>query len=199
MVLIGGGSTFVVGADIAKAVEMCASGNPVKAEEALKFGIIDRFTEGDLLVSSGGTGKKTGAGWYVYDEQRRAMPDPQVAELVQKWVREAGIAQRQIAASEIIDRCSYALVSEVARILQEGYDLRASDIDVIYLNGYSFSAHCGGPMWYADTVGLKQVYARVSEFRRQHGEIWRPAPLLQQLAEQGKTFADFGKEEGAAA
>jgi 3-hydroxyacyl-CoA dehydrogenase len=127
-----------------------------KAEEALKFGIIDRIIEGDLLVSSGGTGKKTGAGWYIYDEQRRAMPDPQVAELVQKWVREAGIAQRQIAASEITDRCIYALVNEGARILQEGYALCASDIDIIYLNGYGFPAHRCGPMWYADTVGLKR-------------------------------------------
>jgi 3-hydroxyacyl-CoA dehydrogenase len=135
---------------------MCASGNPIKAEEALKFGIIDRIIEGDLLVSSGGTGKKTGAGWYIYDEQRRTMPDPQVAELVQKWVREAGIAPRQIAASEIIDRCIYALVNEGARILQEGYALRASDIDIICLNGYGFPAHRCGPMWYADTVGLKK-------------------------------------------
>jgi 3-hydroxyacyl-CoA dehydrogenase len=90
-------------------------------------------------------------------------------------------------------------VNEGACILQEGYALRASDIDIIYLNGYGFPAHRGGPMWYADTVGLRQVYARVSEFHRQHGEIWRPAPLLQQLAEQAKTFADFAKEEGAAA
>ena len=120
-------------------------------------------------------------------------------ELVRKWVQEAGIAQRQISASEITDRCIYALVNEGARILQEGYALRASDIDIIYLHGYGFPSYRGGPMWYADTVGLKQVYDRVCELHRQHGETWRPAPLLQQLVERGKTFAGFGKEEGAAA
>src|SRR6266849_1563999 len=144
-------------------------------------------------------GQKTGAGWYKYDDQRRATPDPLVTELVRKWVDEAGIVQRQISAGEITDRCLYALVNEGARILKEGYALRASDIDIIYLNGYGFPAHRGGPMWYADTVGLKQVCDRVFEFHRQHGEIWRPAPLLKRLADEGKRFADFGKEEGAAA
>jgi 3-hydroxyacyl-CoA dehydrogenase len=153
----------------------------------------------DRLCELGRYGQKTGVGWYKYDEQHRAMSDRQVDELVRKWVQEAGIAQRQISASEITDRCIYALVNEGARILQEGYALRASDIDIIYLNGYGFPAYRGGPMWYADTVGLKQVYDRVCELHRQHGETWRPAPLLQQLALEGKTFADFGKEEGAAA
>ena len=161
-------------------------------------GVRQPFLE-DRLCELGRYGQKTGAGWYKYDEQRRATPDPQVAELVGKWVQEAGIPQRQIAASEITDRCIYALINEGARILQEGYALRASDIDIIYVNGCGFSVHRGGPMWYADTVSLKQVYERVSELHRQRGETWRPAPLLQHLAEQGKRFADFVKEEGAAA
>jgi 3-hydroxyacyl-CoA dehydrogenase len=161
-------------------------------------GIRQPFTE-DSLCELGRYGQKTGAGWYKYDDQRRATLDPLVDELIRKWVAEAGIPQRQISAQEITDRCLYALVNEGARILEEGYALRASDIDIIYLNGYGFPAYRGGPMWYADTVGLKQVYERVSEFQRQHGEIWRSAPLLKRLAEEGKTFADFGKEEGAAA
>ena len=160
-------------------------------------GIRQPFTE-DNLCELGRFGQKTGAGWYKYDDQRRATPDPAVDELIRKWVAEAGIAQRQISAEEITDRCIYALVNEGARILEEGYALRASDIDIIYLNGYGFPAHRGGPMWYADTVGLKKVYERISEFHRQHGEIWKPAPLLKRFAEQGKTFAQFGKEEGAA-
>ncbi len=161
-------------------------------------GIRQPFAE-DRLCELGRYGQKTGAGWYKYDDQRRATPDPLVTELVRKWVDEAGIVQRQISAGEITDRCLYALVNEGARILEEGHALRASDIDIIYLNGYGFPAHRGGPMWYADTVGLKQVCDRVSEFHRQHGEIWRPAPLLKRLADEGKRFADFGKEEGAAA
>jgi 3-hydroxyacyl-CoA dehydrogenase len=161
-------------------------------------GIRQPFAE-DRLCELGRYGQKTGAGWYKYDDQRRATPDPLVTDLVRKWVDEAGIVQRQISAGEITDRCLYALVNEGARILEEGYALRASDIDIIYLNGYGFPAHRGGPMWYADTVGLKQVCDRVSEFHRQHGEIWRPAPLLKRLADEGKRFADFGKEEGAAA
>ena len=163
-----------------------------------KPGIRQPFAE-DRLCELGRYGQKTRAGWYKYDDQRRATPDPVVADLVRKWVEEAGVVQRQISAREITDRCLYALANEGARILEEGYALRASDIDIIYLNGYGFPAHRGGPMWYADTVGLKQVYERVCEFHKQHGENWRPAPLLKELAEQGKTFSDFGKEAGAAA
>jgi len=161
-------------------------------------GIRQPFAE-DRLCELGRYGQKTGAGWYKYDDQRRAMPDPLVAEHIAKWVAEAGIAQRQMSAAEIVDRCLYALVNEGARILEEGYALRASDIDIIYINGYGFPAHRGGPMWYADTVGLKQVYERVSEFQRQHGEIWQPAPLLKLLAGQGKTFAEFSRDQVATA
>src|SRR6202166_1831528 len=161
-------------------------------------GIRQPFAE-DRLCELGRYGQKTGAGWYKYDDQRRATPDPVVGELIRKWVEEAGIGQRRISASEITDRCLYALVNEGARILGEGFALRASDIDIIYINGYGFPSHRGGPMWYADTVGLKQVYERILEFHGQHGEIWRPAPLLKRLAGEGKRFADFDKEEGAAA
>jgi 3-hydroxyacyl-CoA dehydrogenase len=90
----------------------------------------------DQLCEMGRYGQKTGAGWYKYDENRRATPDPEVAELIRKWTSEAKIPQRQISADEIVDRCIYALVNEGARILEEGFALRAVDIDIIYLNGY---------------------------------------------------------------
>jgi 3-hydroxyacyl-CoA dehydrogenase len=163
-----------------------------------KAGVRQPFCE-DKLCELGRYGQKTGAGWYKYDEQRRSALDPDVARLIARWVTEAGIAQRQISAKEIVDRCLYALVNEGARILEEGFASRAVDIDVIYLNGYGFPAYRGGPMWYADTVGLRNVYERICEFQKHHGEIWRPAPLLEQLAEQGKTFAEFTKEHGAVA
>jgi 3-hydroxyacyl-CoA dehydrogenase len=163
-----------------------------------KPGIRQAFA-GDNLCEMGRYGQKTGAGWYKYDENRRAIPDPEVTALVRKWAAEAKIPQRQISREEIVDRCLYALVNEGARILEEGYALRAGDIDIIYINGYGFPAHRGGPMWYADALGLKKVYARVREFHQQHGELWEPAPLLKQLAEQGKTFAEYNKEQRATA
>ncbi|HWS16385.1 MAG TPA: 3-hydroxyacyl-CoA dehydrogenase NAD-binding domain-containing protein, partial [Candidatus Elarobacter sp.] len=129
----------------------------------------------DRLCEMGRYGQKTGAGWYKYDENRRAIPDPTVEENVRKWAAEAGVKQHAISKEEIVDRLIYALVNEGARILEEGYALRAVDIDIIYLTGYGFPAHRGGPMWYADTVGLKKVYDRVCEFHKQHGELWEPA------------------------
>jgi len=146
---------------------------------------------GDRLCEMGRFGQKTGAGWYKYDEKRQASPDPEVAALVRKWAAEEGIRQREIPAEEIVSRCVYALVNEGARILEEGFASRAVDIDIIYINGYGFPAYRGGPMWYADTVGLKKVYDRVRQFEHEHGENWRPAPLLKELAEQGKTFAEY--------
>jgi 3-hydroxyacyl-CoA dehydrogenase len=163
-----------------------------------KPGVRQPFAE-DRLCEMGRYGQKTMKGWYQYDENRRASADPEVTALVRKWSAEAGIPQRQISAGEIVDRCIYALVNEGARILEEGYALRAVDIDIIYLNGYGFPAYRGGPMWHADTVGLHKVHQRICEFHQQHGELWAPAPLLQRLAESGKTFADFDKEQLAAA
>jgi 3-hydroxyacyl-CoA dehydrogenase len=153
----------------------------------------------DKLCEMGRFGQKTGAGWFKYDDQRRASPDPAVVELIRKWAREAGVVQREISTEEIVERCIYALVNEGARILEEGYALRAVDIDIIYLNGYGFPAYRGGPMWYADGVGLKKVYERICEFEKQHGEHWAPAQLLKQLAEHGQTFAQFHREQGTAA
>ena len=153
----------------------------------------------DRLCEMGRYGQKTGAGWYKYDENRRAILDPTVEENIRKWAAEAGVKQHAISKEEIVDRLIYALVNEGARILAEGFALRAVDIDIIYLTGYGFPAHRGGPMWYADTVGLKKVYDRISEFHKQHGELWEPAPLLKRLVEEGKSFAGFIKEPSAAA
>jgi 3-hydroxyacyl-CoA dehydrogenase len=163
-----------------------------------KPGTRQPFAE-DRLCELGRYGQKTLKGWYQYDENRRASADPEVTSLVRKWSADAGIQQRQISAAEIVDRCVYALVNEGARILEEGFALRAVDIDIIYLNGYGFPAYRGGPMWHADTVGLQKVYQRICEFNQQHGELWAPAPLLRRLAETSKTFAEFDKEQAAAA
>jgi 3-hydroxyacyl-CoA dehydrogenase len=149
---------------------------------------------GDRLCELGRFGQKTAAGWYKYDDKRRPTPDPDVAKLVRQCAAEAGIPQRQISEDEILDRCLYALVNEGARILDEGYALRPVDIDIIYINGYGFPPHRGGPMWFADTVGLGRVFNRILEFERQHGSLWEPAPLLKRLANEGKSFRDLGKQ-----
>jgi 3-hydroxyacyl-CoA dehydrogenase len=163
-----------------------------------KPGVRQPFAE-DRLCEMGRYGQKTGAGWYKYDETRRAIPDQEVAEWMREWANEAGLPQRNMSPDEIVDRCILALVNEGARILEEGIALRAVDIDIIYLNGYGFPTYRGGPMWYADTVGLNRVYDRISEFHQQHGELWEPAPLLKRLVERGWTFAEFQKHEGVAA
>jgi 3-hydroxyacyl-CoA dehydrogenase len=145
----------------------------------------------DKLYEMGRWGQKRGAGWYRYDENRAASPDPEVHALIEKTAREAGIERREIGAQEIIERCLYAMVNEGARILEEGYAVRAADIDVIYVTGYGFPGYRGGPMWYADTVGLKRVYGKILEFRERFGELWQPAPLLKRLAERDETFASW--------
>jgi 3-hydroxyacyl-CoA dehydrogenase len=153
----------------------------------------------DRLCEAGRYGQKTSAGWHKYDEQRNRVFDPEIEKQVHEWGAAAGIEQRAIDRQEIADRLLYALVNEGARILEEGFALRPVDIDIIYLNGYGFPTYRGGPMWHADAVGLKNVLARIREFEARHGELWAPAPLLVQLAESGKSFAQWGKEKAAGA
>jgi len=119
------------------------------------------------------------------------VPDPEVGKLIEDLAGKAGIKRRKITPQEVVDRTIYSLVNEGAKILEEGIALRAVDIDIIYINGYGFPPYRGGPMWYADTVGVKKVHERVLEFENQHGELWKPAGLLKQLAETGKKFADL--------
>ncbi len=145
----------------------------------------------DGLCELGRYGQKTGMGWYRYDENRRLINDPEVSVLVREWATKAGIAQREISAQEIVDRCICALINEGARILEEGIALRPADIDIVYVRGYGFPAHRGGPMRYSETVGLKNIYERILEFRRQHGQLWDPAALLKKLVEEGREFSDY--------
>jgi 3-hydroxyacyl-CoA dehydrogenase len=154
----------------------------------------------DRLAEMGHFGQKTGRGWSLYDENRNQSPSSETAALIEQLAREAGIERRVVTREEIVERCIYALVNEGAHVLGEGIALRASDIDVVYLNGYGFPTWRGGPMCYADTVGLKAVLARIEEFQAKHGpDLWSPAPLLRQLAEAGATFAQYDKQKEAAA
>ncbi|HUC66672.1 MAG TPA: 3-hydroxyacyl-CoA dehydrogenase NAD-binding domain-containing protein [Stellaceae bacterium] len=146
----------------------------------------------DQICEMGRYGQKTSAGWYRYEKGGRApLPDPEIERLILAESKRLGLERKPIADDEIVKRTIYALVNEGAKLLEEGIALRPSDIDVIYLAGYGFPAWRGGPMFYADTVGLDQVYADVRRFHETHGYFWRPAPLLERLARDGKRFADL--------
>jgi 3-hydroxyacyl-CoA dehydrogenase len=153
---------------------------------------------GTLLVEMGRYGQKTGSGFYQYDAETRArVADPEVEAMIKAEAAKIGVEQRDISDEEILQRCFYPLINEGARILKEGIAQRPSDIDVVYVFGYAFPVAKGGPMYYADQIGLKQVYDKICEFRDRDGEqYWQPAPLLKQLAEAGKTFAEWGSEQG---
>lgn len=146
----------------------------------------------DRLCEQGRFGQKVGKGWYRYEAgSRTALPDPEVDALIVAYRQEIGIAPRRIDDAEIVDRCIFALVNEGARLLAEGVAQRASDIDMVYLAGYGFPPWRGGPMQYADQIGLFMVARRMRQFALQPGgdaAFWQPAPLIEQLAVQGKTF-----------
>jgi len=147
------------------------------------------------LYEMGRYGQKTGAGWYRYQPgAREPLPDPEVQNIIENCAREAGIKRRPIPPEEILERTLYALINEGAKILEEGIVRYATALDVIFVLGYGFPAHKGGPMWFADNAGLKAVCRRICEFHNQHGYYWTPAGLLRQLAEEGKSFSDFDKQ-----
>ncbi len=148
----------------------------------------------DALNDLGRLGQKTGRGWFRYDDRRKPIPDPEVVELIRSTARSAGIPQRTFTDQEIVERCIYALVNEGARILEEGFADRASDIDVIYLNGYGFPAWRGGPMFYADRTGLALIHERIVQLHREIGQRWAPAALLATLAASGRTFRDLDRQ-----
>ena len=145
----------------------------------------------DKLCEAGRFGQKTGAGWYRYEAGNRTpLPDSVTEQLIADYRAAHGITPRKIGDEEIVERCIFALVNEGARILEEGIAARASDIDLVYLNGYGFPLHRGGPMLYADTVGLPQVVRSLRRFAAEPGAdaSWQPAPLLVRLAEEGRSF-----------
>ena len=151
----------------------------------------------DAICELGRFGQKTGSGWYKYAQEggksaRKPQPDPVVDELILAHRKALGITPRKIGSEEIIGRCMYALINEGAKILEEGIAMRASDIDMVYLTGYGFPLWRGGPMFYADTVGLPNVLAAMEKYARgYHGECWSPAPLLARLGADGKTFGQW--------
>jgi len=147
---------------------------------------------GDRLAEMGRFGQKTSAGFYRYEPgSRTPLPDPAVEQIITDVAKELGITRRAIDDQEILERCMYAMINEGAKILDEGIALRAADIDTVWINGYGFPPHRGGPMFYADTVGLAKIQARIQDFLTTHGKVWTPSPLLQRLASEGRSFASL--------
>ena len=147
----------------------------------------------DRLCELGRFGQKTGAGYYRYEPgSRTPIPDPEVDALIAEAAAENGIDRRTIGADEIVQRLLYALVNEGARILDEGIALRASDIDLVWINGYGFPRWRGGVMHWADAVGLDAIHTTIARFAGSQ-DYWEPAPLLSRLASEGKGFADIDR------
>jgi 3-hydroxyacyl-CoA dehydrogenase len=150
--------------------------------------VYSRFA--DRICEKGWFGQKAGRGWYRYEKgSRKPIPDEEIARMLSDYRREIGVTPRKISDEELVERCIYALANEGARILEEGIALRASDIDMVYLTGYGFPPYRGGPMFYADQVGLDKVLASIRRFQAGYqGSQWQVAPLLEELAKDGKRF-----------
>lgn len=149
----------------------------------------------DRLAELGRFGQKTNKGFYRYEQgDRTPLVDPEVEQLVVQVSTELGIERHPVSDDEILERCLLAMINEGAKILDEGIALRASDIDTIWINGYGFPPHRGGPMFYADTVGLKNIHEKLLDLHELQGKVWAPATLIERLAADGKTFAVHDRE-----
>jgi 3-hydroxyacyl-CoA dehydrogenase len=145
------------------------------------------------ICDLGRYGQKTGAGWYKYEDGRTAVPDPLIETMLTERSAEMGINRRDISDEEILQRCIYSLINEGAKILEEDLAIRASDIDVIWQHGYGFPRWRGGPMFYADTVGLAEVVKTLDHFHAEWGDKWEPTALLRELADSGSSFKEWDK------
>jgi 3-hydroxyacyl-CoA dehydrogenase len=153
---------------------------------------------GDRLCELGRYGQKTGAGIYRYDEKRTPFPDSEVEALIASESARLGITRRMVSDEEILSRCTLALINEGAKTLEDGTAIRPGDIDIAWIYGFGFPAYRGGPMHYADTLGLAYVQDELLRLSERHGPHWRPAPLIEALASRGGNFADLGAYEAKA-
>jgi 3-hydroxyacyl-CoA dehydrogenase len=144
----------------------------------------------DRLCELDRRGQKNGAGYYDYDANRTASPSPVTEGIVREFATRSGRPQRAFTQDEIVERLIYPMINEGAKILDEGKAIRSSDIDIIWINGYNWPAYRGGPMFYADQIGLDKVLARLQELEASAGPQWKPAALLERLASEGKKFSD---------
>ncbi|WP_312919550.1 3-hydroxyacyl-CoA dehydrogenase NAD-binding domain-containing protein [Stutzerimonas nitrititolerans] len=178
----------LAGLDIGQAIR--------KRQRAILPAHLEFPTVADRLCAAGMLGQKTGIGYYRYEPGNRTpLENPELASMLAAASREKGIERRELDERYIVERTIYSLVNEGAKILEEGIAQRSSDIDLIYLNGYGFPAWRGGPMFYADSVGLDRVLATIRELHARCGEWWKPAPLLEKLAAEGRTFSGWQPDQ----
>jgi 3-hydroxyacyl-CoA dehydrogenase len=145
----------------------------------------------DVLCEMDRRGQKTGAGYYDYDENRNAKPSPVTEKIIHDFIKKSGKNPRKIDDEEILERSLYSMVNEGAKILDEKKAIRASDIDVVWQNGYGWPVYRGGPMWWADSVGLPKILEKIKEFQATMGDQWAPSPLLERLVAEGQGFKDL--------
>jgi 3-hydroxyacyl-CoA dehydrogenase len=148
----------------------------------------------DVLCEADRRGQKTGAGYYDYDENRNAKPSPFTEKVINDFIVKSGRNPRKIDDQEILERCIYPMINEGAKILEEGKAIRASDIDVVWVNGYGWPVYRGGPMYYGDQIGTDKVLAKMQEFQAKNGDDFKPSALLEKLAADGKKFSDFKQQ-----
>ena len=152
----------------------------------------------DAIVAQGRFGQKTGKGWYVYDEKRQRHPDPEVQKLIEEMSEKHQVRRRKIEDAEILERMLLPMVNEGARILEEGIASRAVDIDVVFCNGFGWPAFRGGPMFWADRMGLKAVRDKLAHYAEATGDAnLKPAALIEKLAADGGTFAAMAQKKAA--
>ena len=145
----------------------------------------------EVLCEMDRRGQKSGSGYYDYDENRNAIPSPVVEQIILDFAAKQGINRRDISDEEILERCVYPMINEGAKILEEGMAIRASDIDIVWLNGYGWPLYRGGPMFYGDLIGLPKVLEKMKTFQAQMGEEFKPSALLERLVAEGKSFKDL--------
>ncbi|KMO10116.1 3-hydroxyacyl-CoA dehydrogenase, partial [Methylobacterium indicum] len=145
----------------------------------------------DLLCEQDRRGQKTSAGFYDYDSKRKATPSTVTEEIIARVAERQGVKRKAATDQEILERTLYPMINEGAKILEEGKAIRASDIDIVWINGYGWPVYRGGPMFWADTIGLPKVLERLRAYEAEYGEDFKPSALLERLAAEGKGFKDL--------
>jgi 3-hydroxyacyl-CoA dehydrogenase len=171
-------------------------GYDVRKRRAQQYPNYRKLPIADRIVEAGRLGQKNGKGWYRYEPgDRTPHPDPEVARIIKETAAELGVPQREFTDEEILKRLLFASVNEACKILEEGKALRASDIDVMWLHGFGFPRYRGGLMYWADTIGVREVYNQIAAWHQRYGDRWRPSELLRRLAEAGTPLRE-AKSDG---